>query len=823
MKQESKTKALILAGYILVIILAGAGILTLYGELKKISEVSADTGSEEIITVSNVLSTLYEADNSGLYTFPPSARYPKCVYDSLMLKIKDDVFILKGKATDSVYLSKLDSVILLLDLKQRNENQMLLLMDSIMQLPVRQHQIMTTVLSQKDLSNIESVIRMRDMQIIDSTTLVVKKKSLLQKISDLFDRNAHDSISLNLVQKKEIVDSIVPIKFTTDTIAQYVTNYVSERNHRYSILVAKLSRRQFGLQQTNDVLLSKINYILKDLENKDAKAKQEIESSKKKVLADSAQISYLILIVTAFIVVFFVMLILQLINKQMKYQQELEVSKARTESLLVSKEQLMLAISHDIKAPLSSIIGFIEILSKVKLPEKEKYFIQNMQISSEQILELVNNLLDFHKLDSGKYMLNPINFSPYMFINDIYRSFVPVATFKSLKINLNNEIDSSKIYNSDPFRIKQIVNNLITNAIKFTREGSIDISAKIEKSKNREWFIVSVKDTGIGISQEDLKKLFERYKRAKHAESHRIEGFGLGLAISKKLANLLNGGIMVESKLDVGSTFTLKVPIFPAEAKSHKTQYEPDSINKEGLRLLLIDDDKVLLHVYSEMLKQLGYEVKMCYSSLKSLELLQNNKFDIVFCDIQMPDMNGFELVERIRNATFPKAKNIAVVALSARSDVSLTTYKEAGFTAFLPKPFTSQQLLSLIAELMDVENKALEKTEQKSNAGDSCFHSLIAFAEGDKDAAKLILNTFITENIQMLSKLEAALQSKDWITIQSLAHKLLPRMRMIEDKEIVSILYAVEKGEQSIEKLNAVLTMIENRNSEALKFIETL
>ncbi len=825
LKQEFKTKLLILLGYALLIVLAGIGILSLYGELQKISEVKSDTGNREIITVSNVLATLYEADNNGRFLFPQSNFYKKHVQDSLIQVMKTDILMLKLRSKDSLYINKLDSVELLLDHKQRNEENMLALMDSIMRLPARQRQ-MITVLSQKDLSNIESVIRARDMQIVDSTTVIMQKKSFIQKVSDLFNKNAKDSVSLSYVQKKEMLDSILPVKYTTDTIAQYMTDYVSERNHRYSILVSKLSIRQYNLLHTNEVLLNKINYILESLKTKDEKARQEIEDSKKEVLADSARIGYIIALAAIIISIIFLALILRLIDRQIQNRKELEQSKTETESLLKNKEQLMLAISHDIKAPLSSIIGFIEILSKLKLPEKEKYFLQNMQISSEQIIELVNNLLDSHRLDLGQYTLNPINFSPYTLINDICQSFIPAADSKSLKIQLTNKLDSTQIYNSDPFRIKQIVNNLISNALKFTKEGHVNIYAQTEQAKGKQWLVVSVEDTGIGISQEDMKKIFRQYERSSNSDVQSIEGFGLGLDISQKIAKLLDGYIEVRSDLGKGSIFTLKIPISFGKATKLESQTNNFEERKSELKLLFIDDDKVLLNVYSEMLKQLGYDSMLCDNSLKSLELLQNNKYDIVFCDIQMPDMNGFELVERIRNARFPGAKKIPIVALSARSDVSIKTYQEAGFTTFLSKPFTSQLLFSVINSLgYNTQNNEVETssnlglTETELNG----YHSLIAFAEDDKDAAKLILNTFINENKKVLSSMKAALKSGNWETIQALAHKLLPRMRLINDNEIVAILYSLEKGEQNKEKLKTAISMIEKRNIDAQKFLKTL
>lgn len=817
MKQESKTKIFILLGYVLLAIVATIGVVALYGELQKISTPD-ETSSKDIITASNVLATLYEAESNGKMIFSGRNIQHEKLRDSLITQVKNEIEILKRSSQDSFFISKLDSVEILLDLKYQNEKRMYLLMDSILKLPANQRRT-TTVLSEKDLSDIESVIRSRDMQIMDSTIVMVRQKSFIEKVADIFTRNSKDSISLSSTQKREMIDSLVPINHVRDTIAQYLTDYVFERNLRHSILTSKLSFRQFQMQATNEILLAKINYILQSLEDKDTMSRLKIEMSKKEVLSNSATIGYRVAIGALIIAVLFMALTLYLINKQIRYRKKLETSKSRTEMLLVSREHLMLAISHDIKAPLSSIIGFIELLSKTKLPDKEKYYLQNMQISSEQILELINNLLDFHKLDSGKHIVNSINFSPYLLVNDIYQSFIPIVKSKSIEIKLFNEISSLDIYNSDPFRIKQIINNLVSNAIKFTKEGYVDFSAKITKKGDKQWLIVSIKDTGVGISKEDLQRLFKQYERSRSADIQNIEGFGLGLAISKKLANNFGGDITVESELGVGSTFTLKIPIVPTKSTPEVQKKISQNIgNDSKLRLLFVDDDKVLLNIYFEMLKQMGYEPVLCDKSTKALDELQNNDFDIVFCDIQMPDMNGFELVERIRNAKFSRAKEIPVVALSARSDVSMGTYKEAGFTTFLPKPFTSQQLLSVIANLTGLlENKNIDNLNVKK----ASFNALIDFAEEDQKAARLILNTFVDENADTIFKMRTALNSNDWQTIKELAHKLLPRMRMINDSEIISILYNIENGEQDAEKLENAIKMIEKRNLEALDFID--
>ena len=216
-------------------------------------------------------------------------------------------------------------------------------------------------------------------------------------------------------------------------------------------------------------------------------------------------------------------------------------------------------ISHEIKAPLSSIIGHIELMSHDKVLPEDKEHLDNMRTSSEQILDLSNKLMDYHRLEQGKSKVNFVSFAPHRLMEDIYKSFIPLAGRKKLYIHSESDIKADLLFESDPFVITQILNNLINNAIKFTEKGGVSIHSLIDEKNN---LCVTIKDTGIGIRQEDVLKIFDEFERIGNVDDQRqVEGFGLGLPITKQLVDLLGGTIKLNSEPNKGTEFQLAVPL----------------------------------------------------------------------------------------------------------------------------------------------------------------------------------------------------------------------------------------------------------------------
>ncbi|MCL2597444.1 MAG: hybrid sensor histidine kinase/response regulator [Paludibacter sp.] len=817
---EIKTKITIVLGYILLIVLLLVGITSITYQVKKLSVIKKEKDeSENLITVSYVLATLYKAESFRNIAYASNEQTNYRAYnqsDSLISIVKKGITYLKYHSENQEFSQKLDSVDVLLVLKTDNEQKIMQLVDSIMNLPM-QKRMHTTVLSKKELDNLSSVIKNRDMRLMDSTHVVTKTKSFGEKFGDLFRRHTTDSVHIQKSQQSDTVTGIIPIDITLDTISEFITDYIFERKREVFKMTAALSARQLELQSTNEMLFNKINQILRSLEEHELQTKEQIAQKEKEMLLISNRIGYIIAFVAIIIAISFIIITLRLINQQQNYRKKLENQNEEIEKLLKTREWLMLAMSHDIKAPISSIIGYADMLEKSNLNEKEKKYIVNLKNSSLQVIELVNNLINFHKMEQGKLSANFSEVSPYNIVNEIFTSFKPIAKAKNLNLILKNAFPENLLCQTDFIFVNQIVNNLVFNALKFTSNGEVEISGQLGHNENRNELIISVRDTGIGIAPDDIKKLFNEFERAQSSEIQHIEGSGLGLSISKKLAELIDGKISVTSTKGQGSTFTLCVAV--QDVILHKNISQRNKQKTSNKKLLFIDDDLLMLKVCQQMAEQLNFNAYTTDNVNDMFNILNNNRIDIIFCDLKMSETNGFLMINNIKN-------NIEnpplVVALSASATYSEKELKQNGFGGFLQKPLNISDLESIISQL--ILNKKNEKKRENQSIElhhDIDFTSLIAYAQGDNSASKMILETFISENTKIAQQIERAIIKGNKVLIQNLAHKILPRMRMINNLEIVDILHKIEKGETTIAKKDNLTQLIEEVNVNAQQFID--
>ncbi len=819
-------KVIVLVGYVLLFLLAFFGGYQVYRQLVKFSKNDIPKNEKKQLNlISNALVALYETESMRKVML--SDTYTNNSLDSSYNRLTKDIHFyldsLYASSNDLVLHTSLDTVNVLLKEKEINLQNMRMLMDSIRKLPYSK-QVLTTVLSKKDINDIYDIFNKNlSRQVNDSSFFIKKKKGFFAKLKDVFT-TSQDSTQIVTKQNIRTSDSTykTPQKLLTDTIVQYINDVSKKSDKKKAAYFAKLSVRQSKMLYYDALLTEQIQRILYEIEAKERKHVNELSLQREKAIRKSSQTVAFIALASLLTVVLFVFLSLGLINKSQEYRKKLEKSKKYAEDLLKSRERLLLMISHDIKSPLSSIIGHIELLSKENMPQKEKSYINTMRSSSEHILELVNKLMDYHKLEQGKSQLNILTFNPHGLMEDIYKSFVPSAAAKKLKFTEENRLNNQENFVSDPFTIKQIINNLLSNAIKFTFSGKIHFTSSMDKNNVLE---VSVKDTGVGIKSEEQNRIFDEFSRVGDASTlQNTEGAGLGLAITYKLVKLLNGDIQVRSEYGKGTEFTVKLPLQPAKKspdKGTKENTAAQTILKKNTRILFVDDDLAMLNVYHKLFENEGANVTLCSDSKKVLSLLKHSFFDIILTDIQMPSMNGFELVQKIREMDSEHYKTVPIIARSARTDISEEKFRAAGFTTFLQKPLPFNILIQKVAEFTRDEPAiipSLIKSEVNSPKG---IHSLIEFVEDDKETALDILTVFLSENEIKINELKEALANNHPEQLKNTAHKLLPLMRMIGAKRIVELALQIENGEKSAEKVNELIRLIEEKNKEIIAFIQ--
>lgn len=715
-------------------------------------------------------------------------------------------------AADDQQNLRTDSLLTLLHEKDQNTIQMLRVLSEANDSLLSASEI-EEIISEQDSVITQQRVQHRVITKRDSLITTPKKKGFFKRLAEVFSPSKQDSAVLVNTSLEVATDTILQPTTSKDSLQQKIRMATEEKRLQRKKTIRRTSTKY---QRMNTQLTARMDSLIKQYEEEmTLRARQDAELQQE-VRMRSARIIGGIAVGAVLLSAFFLILIMRDISRSNRYRQQLEVANKRAEDLLVAREKLMLAITHDFKAPLGSIMGYTELLSRLTEDERQRFYLDNMKSSSEHLLKLVSDLLDFHRLDLNKAEVNRVTFNPSQLFDEIYVSFEPLTAAKGLALQCHVAPELNGRYISDPLRLRQIVNNLLSNAVKFTQKGEISLTAGYDSSK----LTIAIADTGKGMALEDRERIFQEFTRLSGAQGE--EGFGLGLSIVKKLVTLLEGTIDVQSTLGKGSCFTVTLPLYPVGksiAESESTESENADITEESavippmkvIRVLLIDDDKIQLNLTAAMLKQHGIDAVCCEQLEQLIEQLRSSVFDVLLTDIQMPAINGFDLVKLLRASNIPQAKTIPVIAVTARSEMDKAALHEHGFAGCLHKPFTVKELLMTVNEGQLSADEA-HITEDMATAGIN-FSALTAYSEDDPEAASSIIQTFIEETGKNIERMQQVLNDKEVDGIAAMAHKILPLFTMIGADETITPLKWLEacRGEKFSEKIEeTTLNMLE-------------
>ncbi|WP_295436240.1 hybrid sensor histidine kinase/response regulator [uncultured Prevotella sp.] len=502
------------------------------------------------------------------------------------------------------------------------------------------------------------------------------------------------------------------------------------------------------------------------------------------------------------------------------YNENLERAKAETERIMAQRERLLLTITHDIKAPAASISGFIELLGEYVRDGKAAAYLHNIKNSATHLLHLVSALLDYHRLESGNVETRSVSFSPRQLVSGWAESIHPQAEAKGLAVNTDTTGCSDSLCQGDAFRIKQILDNIISNALKYTDEGSIAISARMQGGRLQ----VDIADTGRGMTPEETRRIFNAFTRLPGAQG--TEGVGLGLSIARELATLLGGRITLESAKGKGTTFHVSLPVEKCAASvpdaeikatndnthagAAKPKHRPEGMTAERIDILIVDDDRLQLQLLREMLTGISggrWNITACSHADEALRQLADRHPHVFFIDIEMPEMSGTDIAARIAGRY-----DTLLIAMTAHEPSIEPKLLEAGFDACLFKPFNTERLKTTLEAatglIIDGGNTDGDKPADsngngasiQSNGGENTgatasaatadshsgkaaghnFKAVTEFAAGDNDACREILSSFMTEIDGHISTLDKATADADRTAISRVAHKALPMLTMI-------------------------------------------
>ena len=823
------TRIKILVGYALLAVVLVSATWMVYDNTRSLSAVNE--ASERLMArrdiVDSLVFTMLETANAERSVLLGDAgKWQR--FDEALSSSAANAMRLRPLLMDTLKQQRLDSLITLLKAKREN-----------------------TLLVMKELNNdcrdiyynnkLEALHSGRDSIVISPQTkerheqhetvyeVVKTKRGFFRRLGDAFRKQHTDTVSTTRLTHQPSTATINHRLNIADSVANVLAEIHSEQQRASDRQQDAISSRNRQLQRVSIQLTKRTWLLIEDIQSDEHNALQRVVgkamSSRRVMIVRIAVLGLLAILSAAILVVY----ILRDIKRERRDRQRIIEAKAETERIMQQRERLLLTITHDIKAPAASIAGFIDLLSEYVDQPKAVGYLQNISGSAKHLLQLVSALLDYHKLESGKAERHEVSFAPAALISECVAQMQPLAMEKKLKLATDVQVTESMLCRSDAFRIKQIVNNLVGNAIKYTDMGEVRVGVNIA---NRQ-LSISVKDTGCGMTPDELQTVFNAFTRLPGAQGK--EGVGLGLTITREIVTLLGGEINVQSAKGKGSTFTVSLPVkivtnqgvhlsqVHQQSQQSKQQLHQQSQRdslvgaletsappKEKsqhptLSVVIVDDDRLQGQLLTEMLQRIegiSFTTTTTIHASEAIAIATESAPNIVFTDIEMPEMNGSEIMRRIRNNAEVQQRSCTTkfVAMTAHEQSIMPQLRSDGFDACLFKPFSVQTLAATICQLTGVavrvsENsklKTIGETEnnsklkiQNSCSGKRLYEpsaklrtALLPFTDGDPEAERQIIGDIrksIEEYLEMIG------DGSDPERIAKAVHKAMPLLEMLE------------------------------------------
>lgn len=528
-----------------------------------------------------------------------------------------------------------------------------------------------------------------------------------------------------------------------------------ERRRNIEIYMDSLRLHNRELNRKLRTLITSLDeQALLALQNKEIRLKDSYDHSTL-VITGLIIFSIILLIVSYFI-------IQRDIREKARNKERLEETIEQNTALLEMRKNIILTISHDIRAPLNIISGNAELAMDTREKKRRNTHLNNIRIVCKHVVHLLNNLLDVYRLNEAKETRNDVSFNLNNLLERVASGFSHVVTnkgilfrpeFKNTDVNLYGDVD----------RIEQILDNLLTNAVKFTESGTIELNARYHDGV----LLLEVKDSGIGMSPETLSRIFRPFERLTSAAN--VDGVGLGLAITKGVVKLLGGKIDVTSDIGHGTTFRIILPLNitdePLESENRILPY----LEHLPKNVLVIDDDTMSLTMIKEMLERNGVSCTACSNARELVKEMRKRDYDLLLSDIQMPGTNGFEILNLLRNSNIGNSRTIPVIAMTARGDREKEAFTGSGFADCVYKPFSMNELLNTISAAMP--HKEPEEP---------CAPDFDTFTADVRDKRKL-LRTFISQSNRDIKDLWSAMEAEDRAGLREIAHKIQPSLELLQ------------------------------------------
>lgn len=609
--------------------------------------------------------------------------------------------------------------------------------------------------------------------------IVSTRRGFFRRLSDAFRRQRSDTIATTMQSGRTDSTAMAQGINIADSVAEALADIHHEIKRADTRRQDAIDNRTRSLKLVSIQLAWRTGQMLEDIQSDEHNAMQRaINADMAARRATMMKIAMLALLAIGAAIVLIVYT-LRDIRRQRRDHERIVEAKNETERIMQQRQRLLLTITHDIKAPVASISGFIALLREWVNQPKPVAYLDSIRSSAEHLLQLVGALLDYHQLESGKATTHVVSFNPAQLVSDCATQARPVANKKNLEVVCSLRPGADRMCQADAFRIRQIMNNLIGNAVKYTDRGTITVSAALNGSQ----LTMSVADTGSGMTESEQQRIFNAFTRLPDAQGK--EGVGLGLSITREAVNMLGGTIRVVSQKGKGSKFTVTLPVSVDTVQSAKPATIADNPAPDRscvkslshpIKVVIVDDDRLQLQLLGEMMARMEnicLDIHVTSSADEAIEMIGRLRPQLVFTDIEMPQMSGREMLRRIdRNG-------IKTVAITAHDQSIYTELRAEGFDACLFKPFNVQTLAATLCQLTGIAPSVSIPTASASDARQdtALFAPLLVFAEGDAEAEQQIIADTRQSIADYLSMLN---DPNDTASIAKAAHKAMPLLKML-------------------------------------------
>ena len=497
------------------------------------------------------------------------------------------------------------------------------------------------------------------------------------------------------------------------------------------------------------------------------------------------------------------------------------------ENAVKAKQQFLSNMSHEIRTPMNAIIGFTKVVLKTDLSAKQKEYLQAIKISGDALIVLINDILDLAKVDAGKMSFEKTPFKLPSSISAMLHLFDTKIQEKNLVLVKEYDANIPNALVGDPVRLHQIILNLVSNAVKFTSKGEITVGVRLLKEDTENVTIeFAISDTGIGISQDKIDKIFENFQQATSLTSRVYGGTGLGLAIVKQLVELQGGTVTVKSEVDRGSTFSFTLNF---QKTTVTVELDPEEIaldnSVKDIKVLVVEDIALNQLLMKTLLDEFGFGCDIAFNGKIAIEKLLTKSYDIILMDLQMPEMNGFEATEYIRNTM---NSNIPIIALTADvTTVDLEKCKAAGMNDYIAKPVDERLLYSKIAGLVKrivpvpiQEEKENEQTQKCTN-----LDYLIRRTKSNPALIAEMISLYLEQTPPLVFSMKQSLQKKDWAALYAAVHKMIPSFSIVgisvDFENMAKQVQEFAHNQQQAEGIDELVQQLETVCSQACKELE--